>query len=62
MKTMKRQRTSIGMLVCMLVLGAFCAKADTIEQIAIVADSQDSNFIQEALADRVYHLIRTSTG
>ena len=50
------------MLFCLLFLGAACIHADIIEKIAVVADSQEANFIQEALADRVYHLIRTNAG
>ena len=62
MKQVKRPRTSLCTLLGMLLLAAVCAHAEKIEKIAVVADSQDSNFIQESLADRVYHLIRTAAG
>ena len=60
MKKMKQPRATIRMLFGLLVLCAVCAFAEKIEKIAVVADSQDSNYIQESLADRVYHLIRTA--
>ena len=62
MKQAKRQRNRLGMVLCLFLMGIICAHADIIEKIAVVADSQDANFIQEALADRVYHLIRTNAG
>lgn len=62
MKQAKRPHISLCTLLGMLLLAAVCAHAEKIEKIAVVADSQDSNYIQESLADRVYHLIRTSAG
>ena len=62
MKLMKHPRASVRMLFGLLVVCAICARAEKIEKIAVVADSQESNYIQESLADRVYHLIRTAAG
>ncbi len=62
MKHMKQPRASVRMLFSLLVLCTVCAFAEKIEKIAVVADSQDTNYIQESLADRVYHLIRTAAG
>ena len=62
MKLKKHPRASVRMLFGLLVVCAICARAEKIEKIAVVADSQESNYIQESLADRVYHLIRTAAG
>ena len=62
MKQSKCQCNRLGVFFCLFLFGILCTHADIIEKIAVLADSQDANFIQEALADRVYHLIRTNAG
>ncbi len=48
--------------VVLFFICALGANAAVIEKIAVIADAQNAGFIQEALADRVYHLIRTHAG